>query len=70
MSASVFDRWLQHDGEPWQSPMMEGARRAKRWHAARAEAAVWLQDADPRVLMKARDNARRPAWLHLSPSLG
>lgn len=41
-----FDRWLQHDGELWQSLMMEAQVRAKRG-MQRCEAKLFGCDADP-----------------------
>ncbi|MGG5826962.1 bifunctional 23S rRNA (guanine(2069)-N(7))-methyltransferase RlmK/23S rRNA (guanine(2445)-N(2))-methyltransferase RlmL, partial [Aeromonas salmonicida] len=59
-----FDRWLQHDSELWQSLMMEAQVRAKRG-MQRCEVKLFGCDADPRVLMKARDNAKAAGVAHL-----
>ncbi|MFM5715843.1 bifunctional 23S rRNA (guanine(2069)-N(7))-methyltransferase RlmK/23S rRNA (guanine(2445)-N(2))-methyltransferase RlmL [Aeromonas allosaccharophila] len=59
-----FDRWLQHDSELWQSLMMEAQVRAKRG-MQRCEVKLFGCDADQRVLLKARDNAKAAGVAHL-----
>ncbi len=59
-----FDRWLQHDSELWQSLLMEAQVRAKRG-MQRCEVKLFGCDADSRVLLKARDNAKAAGVAHL-----